>query len=249
MKKCTKLLAAAALIVAATLPLTSLFAQQTSFPSVVINGVRYIPETAQAPASGNYVVAQAPAAYYAAPRAYDDQEFGRRGHFGFGPGAYILNFQGGDSNAYGGVWVGGGFNAVPSNIGSLRFNLDLGIYYWGKSTTVPYVDGKYISYKSGTEWSLAMPLLANADYEFNLDSHRHWRARAGVVLGGTTFVNADVEQNTKTTTVFTYGPDLGVSFTPRDKFYLDLSYRFLGNTGDYSKTTAHQINIGVGWRY
>jgi len=249
MKKCSKLLAAAALAVAATFPLTSLFAQQTRFPSVTIDGVRYIPENAPASAPAAVAVAQAPAANYAAPRAYADQEIGRSGHFGFGAGSYILNFQGGDSNVYGGVWVGGGFNAVPSSIGSLRFNLDFGIYYWGQSATVPYVDGKYISYKSGTEWSLAMPLLANADYEFNLDSHRHWRARAGVALGGTTFVNADIEQNTKTTVVFTYGTDLGVSFTPREGFYLDLNYRFLGNTGDYSKTTAHQINLGVGWRF
>lgn len=248
MQKYTPSIAAAALVLAAVFTTSSLKAQQTGYPSVIIDNVRYVPENTTV----NTTVVGTPAATYGtnygtsmAPARKNK----RNGHFGFGTGVYILKPEYGDSESHYGVTVGGGFTILPSSVGQMYLNFELGTYYWSKEYT-------YERYYSIKTWDVAMPLLATAGYEFNVGSPR-FRARAGAILGVTTFVR-DNSDTTAAAGVFTYGGELGVNYTPRGSFYLDLSYRFLGNseasfdfdTYTYDmKSTAQQVNFSIGWRF
>jgi len=255
MKKCATLLAATSLVVAAMLPSTNLLAQKTGSRPVTIDGVRYVPETLQASAGSQ-------AAPIMTPGASAPHERSRNGNLGFGIGDYILDIDGGESESHVGVWFGGGFTAFPSSIGQVRFNFSLGIYYYDESfasTSVNhgYYYNRYANWDRA-KWDVAMPLLANASYEFNLGS-THWRARAGIVLGETMFVRNNGSGDTDVAESFSYGVDLGVTWTPGRSFYLDGSCRIIDNTqvtfrseyyiGYNMKSTAYQLNTSIGWRF
>jgi opacity protein-like surface antigen len=169
---------------------------------------------------------------------------------------------------------GGGVSLIPSDIGRLRVALDLGIYSNSKTTNDGDSDGYNAWADSFKEAYLFVPILASVTYEFDLGSPQ-FRARAGVVFGSTV-VSFETKENwvetaggdvtnsgaykfSATSTVFTYGLNVGFTWTPKDSFYVDLNYRFLGNGkaefdfgGDNTfdmDSNGHLVELSVGWRF
>lgn len=240
-------------LLAAVFTSNSLFAQQTSYPTVFINGIQYIPENAQPPATvtaAPTVLVPAGGVVYAGSGwgagANAPREHIRKGFFGFGGGVYSLKPEHGENMSHAGGSFGGGFLIAPGKIGQIRISFDLGAYYWQD-------DGDYEGNKPA---QIAIPLMCTVGYEFNLGSP-HFRARAGLVLGATGLVYDDVNEAVGTA-VTSVGGEIGFSITPRNSFYLDLSYRFISNSKAKfefetytmeAKSSANMLYASIGWRF
>ena len=214
----------------------------------IVNGII---TTASAPAVAPATVVVAGGGYaaqgsYAQPRYTGERVL--KGHIGFGPGVYTLKPKDGDSQNHNGAVFGGGWNVFPSDLGQIRLNFDLGLYYWSED------EYRY------EEQNWALPVTFGATYEFNLGSPK-FRARAGLVLGETLFVRSyDNSEDSESAAAFvsSYGGEFGLAWTPGRSFHLDLSFRVLTNTKakykfdnfDYEmKSTAQQWTLALGWRF
>jgi hypothetical protein len=243
---------------------------------VIINDVEYFPaRPAPTPVSPTVVSPAFPTQGYhqrqesytqRVPSGEENDAF-----FGFSGGLYKLdskeldNLGTGDLDMWG-VSFGGGFSFAPTEVGRIRFAFEAGFHFLGE-TYSGYIPGyPYSGYYNLDVDYFAVPVLITPAYEFNLGTPNA-RLRIGPVFGATVFhVEGELDFHgyygdaSDTCAVFTYGGNIGFSYTPADSFYFDISYRILKNTkGDMNfglplvsgkfQSTAHQFNFTIGWRF
>jgi len=183
-------------------------------------------------------------------------------HIGGGSYEYRPREGGGVAN-FGGTSLGFGLTSFHNEFGQVRWDFDVGFFFHG---SYRYTDRYYDRYQF--DLATLIPITLAPTFEVNLGTPA-LRLRAGPLIG-LTYVNFsegygdDYHSGERYTrdqsgVSFTWGGTAGITWTPLDRFYFDLSYRFEANpSARMSGSSAgaqhihwrgHRIEGAFGWRF
>jgi hypothetical protein len=163
-----------------------------------------------------------------------------------------------------GAMLGGGFKvANTGSVGHINCDFDVSVcvgdeeVYFSGST---YFNNSYHNYYGTFLYEQTLvPVMMTWSWETSSLANDHLRLRAGVTCGATTAI---VETEARayysyasvrdSEVALSYGFTLGISWNPVKWFYTDLNWRLVRShfSEDFGgKVTAHQINLGIGFRW
>ena len=166
-----------------------------------------------------------------------------KSYFDFGPSVYLMKMSGSAANALQatsqksyGIVLGNSLHCLESDIGNVRFGLEMGIY--GHSHKI---------YGRHDYTSIIVPVLIKAGYDFKLSES--FFANVGLGVGATVYTaKVDWASAYSSDTIRqgtgTFAFDIGVTYHLSETWKLDLSYKYLAN-GDieliegYRKVSSH----------